>query len=229
MASIRKRTGKWQVQIRRKGHPLISRSFFKKTDAEEWARHTETLLDRGDLPASPRALDGHTLRGIIERYRDEVSVKKLSHNTEKYILDAFLRMPLADRPLSQLTSSDFSSFREERLKVVKPGTVNRQFQIIKHALDIAMQDWGIPLRENPLTKLKKLKVNNARNRRLEPDEWEAIKEAFGTNRNPFIRPLVRLAITEPTIKGLCVETIKQTFGNASRKSPRTCLCIEGCR
>ncbi|MBP7721195.1 MAG: site-specific integrase, partial [Alphaproteobacteria bacterium] len=49
--------------------------------------------------------------------------------------------------------------------------------------------------------LKKLKVNNARNRRLEPDEWEAIKEAFGTNRNPFIRPLVRLAIETAMRRG----------------------------
>lgn len=201
MATIRKRTSKWQVLIRRTGHPVISRSFFKKADAEEWARFTESQLDRGEMPASPRALDGHTVRGIIERYRDEVSIKKLSHNTEKYILDAFLRTPLADQPLAQVTSSDFSSFREERLKLVKPGTVNRQFQIIKHAFDIAMREWGIPLRENPLEKLKKLKVSNARNRRLESEEWEAIKIAVKVNRNPFIMPLVRLAIETAMRRG----------------------------
>ncbi|HQX27851.1 MAG TPA: site-specific integrase [Alphaproteobacteria bacterium] len=64
-----------------------------------------------------------------------------------------------------------------------------------------MREWDLPLRENPLTKLKKLKVNNARSRRMEPEEWEAIKTAAVTCRNPFIMPLIKLAIETAMRRG----------------------------
>ena len=47
MAAIRKRkNGKFEVQIRRKGLASISRTFHKRKDAEAWARHPETIADK---------------------------------------------------------------------------------------------------------------------------------------------------------------------------------------
>ena len=46
MATIRKRGGKWQVQVRRQGMHPASRSFALKSDAARWARQTETEADR---------------------------------------------------------------------------------------------------------------------------------------------------------------------------------------
>ena len=43
MASIRKRGGKWQAQIRRKGFAPTTRTFHRKGDAIEWTRHMEAL------------------------------------------------------------------------------------------------------------------------------------------------------------------------------------------
>jgi hypothetical protein len=102
----------------------------------------ETRADRGELPASGKVLDRYKV--IVERYRDEISVKKFSHNTEIYTLNAFLRQRIADSPLAQVSAANFFSYRDERLKLVKPGTVNRELGIIKHAFDIAMREWDIP-------------------------------------------------------------------------------------
>ena len=52
MATIRRRNGKWQVQVRRQGYKPIARSFHKRSDAEEWARYKETQADRHELPSS---------------------------------------------------------------------------------------------------------------------------------------------------------------------------------
>lgn len=38
MATIRKRNGLWQVQVRRKSSPHIAKSFRSKSDADAWAR-----------------------------------------------------------------------------------------------------------------------------------------------------------------------------------------------
>ncbi len=201
MATFIKRGNKHFVQIRRKGFPTTCRSFHLKADAEEWARAMETKADRGDLPTPVKVLAGYKVRNIIERYRDEITVKKRSADSEIYLINAFLREPVADMTLVQVNFSHFSKHRERRLKTVKPGTVNRELGIVRHAFDIAMREWDIPLRENPLAKLKKMKVSNSRCRRMGPEEWEAIKTAAATCRNPFIMPLIRLAIETAMRRG----------------------------
>jgi hypothetical protein len=45
MATFRKRGNKWQVQVRRKNQPSISRSFNQKFDAQCWARDMECSAD----------------------------------------------------------------------------------------------------------------------------------------------------------------------------------------
>lgn len=201
MATLRKRGGKYQAVIRRKGFPATSRTFHLKSDAQQWARHMDVRADRGDLPTPLRVLEGYKVRDILERYRDQVTVKKRSAETETYIINSFLRERIANLTLAQINTVHFSTYREERLKKVKPGTANRQFNIIRHAFDVAMLEWDVPLRENPLAKLKKLKVNDARSRRLKAQEWEAIKTAAIVCRNPFIMPLIRLAIETAMRRG----------------------------
>lgn len=194
MASVRKRGDKFQAQVRRSGLNPITKTFHKRSDALEWARAMEFKADRNDLPISVKELGYHKVSSIIEKYRDEISIKKKSYNSEVFILNAFLKTPLANKTLAQINSVDFAAYREERLQKVKAGTVNREFAIVKHAFDIAMNEWGFVLRENPLNKVKKLKVNNARTRRLDPYELEAICKAAKATRNVLILPIILFAL-----------------------------------
>ena len=43
MATIRKRLGKWQVQIRRKNYPKIIKTFTEKSSADKYVREIEVL------------------------------------------------------------------------------------------------------------------------------------------------------------------------------------------
>ncbi len=51
MASIRKRDGKWQARVVRKGYPALAKTFINKTDAITWARRVEVDMERGHLMA----------------------------------------------------------------------------------------------------------------------------------------------------------------------------------
>jgi hypothetical protein len=102
MATIRKRGTKWQVQIRRHGFPSISKSFSKKSDASEWARHWEAKADRNELPANTKILDSLSLGELVQRYRNEVVPKKRGAEIETIILNAFLRDPICQKKLSVL-------------------------------------------------------------------------------------------------------------------------------
>ena len=49
MAVIRKLRKKWQVIIRRKDHPQLSKVFISKEAAREWARDTEVNIEQSKL------------------------------------------------------------------------------------------------------------------------------------------------------------------------------------
>src|ERR1019366_2211067 len=73
MASIRKRNGKWQVQVRKKGSSPIGRSFTLRADAQEWARETERLAERRGLHSDPKLLNQITVRDLLTRYYGSLS------------------------------------------------------------------------------------------------------------------------------------------------------------
>ena len=47
MASIRKRGKKWEVQVRKKGLPSITKSFTVKKSALLWSKTVESEIERG--------------------------------------------------------------------------------------------------------------------------------------------------------------------------------------
>lgn len=140
MASIRKRGQKYQVQVRRSGCKSLFKSFYKHADALEWARTMEAKADRHDLPVSMTDIKHVKVSDILIRYRDTVCIAKKSYETERYIIDAFLRTRIASQNLTQVTPADFYTYRETRLKTVKPATVNREFGIYQHAFDTALKE-----------------------------------------------------------------------------------------
>ena len=115
MASIRKRNNKWQVQIRRKYYPLISRSFRTKTLAVKWIRETETKIDQGCLTQSS-INNNFTLKQLIQRYMREELIKKRNGSNEAVAIQAFMRQPFVNKLVSQITPEHFANYRDKRLQ-----------------------------------------------------------------------------------------------------------------
>lgn len=121
MATFRKRNGKWQVQVRRKGFSPITKSFASKADAQEWARHIEGQADRQELGPDRRELKAITLSDLVTRYLKEVVPQKKSREIESILLTRFLRHPICRKALSDLSTSDFAAYRDQRLREVPSG------------------------------------------------------------------------------------------------------------
>ena len=194
MATIRKRLNKWQVQIRRMGATPISRSFQNRKDAEEWARHSETLVDRRDLPADPKLLERITFGQLIQRYRDHVTPLKLSWQNETIVLNAFLRNPLSRKRVSELTQQDFATYRDKRLTMVKPHTLKRELCPLQNLFEVAKVEWGLPIRKNPLKGLRIDLVSNRRERRLATGELEKLLEASQKARNRHVTAIIEFTL-----------------------------------
>lgn len=195
MATITKRKNGWSVQIRRKGYPQQTRTLPTKAEAQAWAREQEGRIDRALAPVNLRLLKGTTLRDLLTRYLEEVTTVKDSAYTERLRIKKLMReQAFCDLALADLTPKVFAEYRAARLLTVKPGTVHRELGLIRHALEVARREWGMDLPANPLDRVKRPKLANARDRRLAEGEYDLLKTALRRTRNPLVAQVVEFAI-----------------------------------
>ena len=206
MASIKQRPSGYQVQIRRKGFPQFSRMFSSYKDAIAWAHIVESEMDRGCFLDRTEA-DRSTLGDILERYRKEVSPLKKSGAVETIRINSFLRSEqLCSYKASALTGKLLAEWRDRRLKEVSGSSVNRELNLLSHAINVARKEWGINI-ANPVELIQRPKHNKPRERRLTTDELDRLLEQLettgrteqgtymaGGTHNPWLRPLVLVAI-----------------------------------
>ena len=95
MATIRKRRNKWQVQVRRTGFTCVSKSFYKKADADSWARLLEAKADANELPQARKISTHLDLSSLIVRYQHEILPLKKGGGNERIVLDAILRRKIS--------------------------------------------------------------------------------------------------------------------------------------
>ena len=216
MATFRKRGDKWQVQVRRLGSRPLSKSFMILKDAEAWARQIEMQLDRNELPVDSRILAKVTLKELVERYRDTITPNKRSAENETISLNAFLRQPICLKRLSELRTADFAIYRDERLRINKPASVKRELDPIRHLFDVARAEWGLPLPENPLSRMSFSGFDQKRERRLNPAERDAILAATVQCRNPHIKPIILFALSTGMRRGEILNVSRSHWNEGQR-------------
>ena len=129
MATIRERGPyQWQAQIIRKGQSSQYKTFNNKADAEKWARQVEAEMDRGGF-ISRKEAENTTLSEALDRYENEVGVKKKGYWQEKYKIDFWRKSLFGKRYLVALRPADLASWRDQYLKEHSPSTVNRPFPL----------------------------------------------------------------------------------------------------
>ena len=209
MASIQQLpSGLWRVRIRRRGNPVVTRSFQRKIDAEKWARGIEADQDQGTW-RDTAPLDGMALGALLDRYASEVLPGRKSQHVAKYHI-ARLREDIGKLPLRALDRAALAAWRDARLRCVASSTVNRELSTLGGVLTWARRDLGLPI-DHVVSAIRRPAQGRARDRRLEGDEERrllgaledhagAVKGAkrsgayrVGT-RNPWMLPLVLLAI-----------------------------------
>lgn len=194
MATITKRGGRWSAQIRRKGYPSQSRTFATKAQALAWATCEEAGVEQGQAPVCRSELRAISLSALIDRYLEEVTPHKRSAESERLRLRKMQLDPIAAMSLASLTAKAVSSYRDRRSETVKAGTVRRELSLLHNILDVARIDWGLAVASNPVKLVRMPRLDNARNRRLQPGEFERLIEAASSYGNDKLLPIVMIAI-----------------------------------
>ena len=188
MASIRKRNGKWHVQVRRANCKSITTTFTLKKYAKRWARDMEQKLDRQELRIDHQEA---TLRDLVNRYLTEVVPLKRSNESEEIVLQSFLKEKFVDLSIYKINAEHFAKYRDRRLKTVKPATFVRQIGILQHLYNTAIKEWGFEFK-NPVKSIRKPIIRNKRNRRLTDTECQQI--VGGNYSHQLLRSIIELAL-----------------------------------
>jgi len=187
MASITQHKGGWRAQVYVSGS-RDSQVFRTQREAKLWAAQRETQMRRART-ADPGEL--HTLREMLERYSDEVSVNKRGERAERLRIRAFLRdfPALADMPLARIRTPDIASWRDARLNgyaghdgepvaSVSTAAVARDINWLRNAFTVARKEWQWTS-QNPFEGLRPLPASPPRSRRITPREVKRICRTLG--------------------------------------------------
>ncbi|SUA52703.1 site-specific tyrosine recombinase XerC [Oligella ureolytica] len=135
-------------------------------------------------------------------------MEKKSHTQEKSIIKVWKNLPIAHRPIASIKQSDLIHIRDNWEKQLKPATIVRRFALLSHLYTTAIKDWQwYYLADNPVQKIRKPSVKNARNRRILND-IRIIGTGTLESPNSEVEWIVRETKSEylPMIITLAIET-----------------------
>ncbi|MCK1485912.1 site-specific integrase [Bradyrhizobium sp. 193] len=194
MPTIRKRGQTWQAQVRRAGYPALSKSFANRADAVAWAREKERSIDRADLPTDIKELKRLTVADLLKRYEQEITPRKRGAVFERSRIRQLLAHGMSQTRLDNLSGATATHYRDDRLKVVKPPSVRRELVILRHVFEIAKLEWGLPIRQNPVKRIRLPQDALPRERRLLGEDENQLYAAISNRSAWYLRPFLILLV-----------------------------------
>lgn len=206
MATIEERNGKngltYQVKIRIKGHPQVTETFKRKTDAKRWAAQTETEIRQGRYFPKSEARK-RTFEELIKRYKETVLKKHYPEYQWKYvnlILDWWCAR-LGKRFLCDVTAIILTEYRDKLAseptphgKILAPATVNKYLAFLSQVFTVAVRDWGW-LEDNPMRNVKGYTLKNQRTRFLSDNERARLLKVCSESPCAYLYPVILIALT----------------------------------
>lgn len=141
-------------------------------------REAEIRADSKKTPA-----EKHTLFDALRKYSDEVSTKKEGKIKEQVRLVAFERLLPVNKPIGEITTTELARWRDDRLKVVKPGSVIRDFTLLSHVFEVARREWQW-IAINPISDVLRPPSPEHRKRVISSREIRLMLRAMNYDRKP---------------------------------------------
>jgi len=181
MATLRKRKGKWTVSIRKKSIRPVYQTFDLKSDARSFISKVESDIQQRKYKDVTEAANT-TFKVVLHRYIREKIENKKDKQRERSKLNVILRHLIVKYNLSELKTSDFAKYRDDRVKDgVTNSTINRELSAMRVAIQTSIDEWDCWIPENPVKSLVKLPENPARERRLLAGEYDKLMGACQRN------------------------------------------------
>ena len=191
MASIRRRNGKYQVQVRINGYTK-SKTFPCHELAKKWANKQE-IIAFTETDERPRYQPAN-FKEILMKYWEYAQHHHKGASVEQIVIHALCRGHWVNKPLPRLCRTDIIEFRDRRLLSVKPDTFKRQMNIIRSAARMASEEWGWICTMVLFQNIKLPKQDERQVRRVTPEMEKMLLDCADKGKSPLMRPLIILAL-----------------------------------
>ena len=189
----RKKNGKWLFEINKKGYPRLSKGFDDLRTGKKWASKIEHEIETGQFEDLTKA-SKTTMRALLEKYRDEITVDKKGHREESAKINLLIRNDISSHTITSLKAHHLYKFKKESDKVRAPATTNKYLHMLQNVWNTAKKVWGITMPPyNPFELVTMHKVDNARDRVLTTDEYSKLLVACSEGNMPVLRDIVIFA------------------------------------
>jgi integrase len=201
MATIRKLpSGKFNVQVRREGHPALTATFPNRTEAKAWATKIEDDINQGKHFGYSRV---RTLADAVDAFTKLKTTIKTADDRNRHL--AWWRSTFGARKLFHFTADVVDQGREllatENLEPdAKKPARHRSPQTVRHylmSLSACMEHARRRKRwidKNPVSDVDAPPVSPGRIRWLKPDERKRLLGACDKSGNPDLGLIVRIAL-----------------------------------
>ena len=168
---------------------MISKSFVSKTDANRWAILTETKLRNED--AGLIKVKFPKFEDVARRYIEEISITKKCYKDERSKILQFIKEPWGSYPINRIMAHHINKWKEEKLKTLAGGSVNRKLDVISSMYTTFKREWGYPV-DNPVLQIRRPKKAEPRDRRL--TDAEISKLLKGNRTSPIMRSIIEISL-----------------------------------
>lgn len=205
----------YQVKIRRRPFPPQIASFHDLDDAKRFARQVLVAQDRGhkiDHLIADRVSVGDVIDDAIAKI-DAGRRRTKGADTERIRLNSFRRdfHSLCSTALADASEDMFEDWIAERLEVVKPNTVLREYRLLKPLFAAAARKYD--LRRSPLEYVKPPSTIDERVRRISADEEFYLFAELQRAQDSVVPLAARFALETGCRRG---EQLRLTWDNYDR-------------
>lgn len=138
---------RWQVRVRLKGFPTLTKTFPRRDQAEDWAREKEGEIVKRQF-IDYREAERHSLGDLLTKYDTQLLGNKPKDDPDRVRIAMLKRLPIANIKMSLLLASDVVALRDDRLQQVKGATVRKELELICRVIAVARREWKIFLAQN---------------------------------------------------------------------------------
>ena len=241
MATIRKRKNSWQVLIRHKGIPPITKTLHSYADATKYAQESETNISKGLFQDLSEAMQT-TLADALIRYRDEVCPLRKWGDLERYKINKLLRNKITKYALARITPNKIVKFRNELALTSSASTVNKYITLISVVYNTARNEWDLNC-INPVSKVKRMVEPESSDERITPAEEAKLIESASKSKMYWMKAILIVALDTGMRRGelfklkrddvdliKCTAILKETKNGSTRRvglSPRAVEQLKG--